>query len=161
MMIWISRAFRFGLPLFVSAIFLDSLRYKFTDAPETQVIFGRLDGWAASLGAAGLFDHTGLFSQYVIGTAELVASALLLIGFIPALGRFQVLGSAVGVAIMTGAISFHLFTPLGIDPNSDGGGLFVAACLVWLSCVTLLVIKRQEALALGCDLLRAIIPTKR
>ncbi|BDW99581.1 hypothetical protein [Maricaulis maris] len=161
MMIWLSRAVRFGLPLFISAIFLDSLRYKFTDAPETRVIFGRLDDWAASLGAPGLFDHTGLFSQYVIGSAELIASALLLIGFIPAFRRFQVLGSALGLAIMSGAISFHLFTPLGIDPNSDGGGLFVAACLVWLSCLTLLTLKRQEALALGCGLLRAIIPTSR
>ncbi|WP_417486623.1 hypothetical protein [Maricaulis sp.] len=161
MMVWLSRVVRFGLPLFIAAIFLDSLRYKFTDAPETQEIFGRLDGWAASLGAAGLFDHSGLFSQYVIGSAELIASALLLIGFIPALSRFQVLGSALGVAIMSGAISFHLFTPLGIDPNADGGGLFVAACLVWLSCVTLLVIKRQEALALACDFLRAIVPSRR
>jgi len=161
MMVWLSRVVRFGLPLFIAAIFLDSLRYKFTDAPETQEIFGRLDGWAASLGAAGLFDHSGLFSQYVIGSAELIASALLLIGFIPALSRFQVLGSALGVAIMSGAISFHLFTPLGIDPNADGGGLFVAACLVWLSCVILLVIKRQEALALACALLRAIVPARR
>ncbi|WP_297734461.1 hypothetical protein [uncultured Maricaulis sp.] len=161
MMIWLSRIVRFGLPLFVSAIFLDSLRYKFTDAPETQEIFGRLDGWATSLGAPGLFDHTGLFSQYVIGSAELVASALLLIGFIPAFRRLQVAGSALGLAIMTGAISFHLFTPLGIDPNSDGGGLFVAACLVWLSCLGLLVIKRQDLLALGCGLFRAFIPTRR
>lgn len=161
MMTWLSRIARFGLPLFISAIFLDSLRFKFTDAPETQEIFGRLDAWAASLGAAGLFDHSGLFSQYVIGSAELVASALLLIGFIPALSRLQVFGSALGVAIMTGAISFHLFTPLGIDPNSDGGGLFVAACLVWLSCVVMLVIRRQDALALACDIFRAIVPTKR
>jgi len=161
MMIWISRAARFGLPLFIAAIFLDSLRYKFTDAPETREIFGRLDAWAASLGAAGLFDHTGLFSQYVIGSAELVASVMLLLGFLPAMSRLQVLGSTLGIAIMTGAISFHLFTPLGIDPNSDGGGLFVAACLVWLSCVVLMIIKRQEALALGCALLRAIIPTRR
>jgi len=161
MMIWISRAARFGLPLFIAAIFLDSLRYKFTDAPETREIFGRLDAWAASLGAAGLFDHTGLFSQYVIGSAELVASLMLLLGFLPAMSRLQVLGSTLGIAIMTGAISFHLFTPLGIDPNSDGGGLFVAACLVWLSCVVLMIIKRQEVLALGCALLRAIIPTRR
>ena len=161
MMIWLSRIIRFGLPLFVSAIFLDSLRYKFTDAPETQEIFGRLDGWAASFGTAGLFDHSGLFSQYVIGSAELLASALLLIGFIPAFRRFQVAGSALGLAIMSGAISFHLFTPLGIDPNDDGGGLFVAACLVWLSCVILLVIKRQDLLALGCGVFRAFIPTNR
>jgi hypothetical protein len=147
------------LPLFIAAIFLDSLRYKFTDAPETQVIFGLLDGWAATWGAAGLFAYTGLFSQYVIGTAELIASTSLLIGFIPALRRLQVVGSALGLAVMTGAISFHLFTPLGIDPNQDGGGLFMAACGVWVSCVVLLVLKRQEALAIGCGLIRLLIQT--
>ena len=146
------------LPLFIAVIFLDSLRFKFTDAPETQTIFGLLDGWAASWGAGGLFAHTGLFSQYVIGTAELIAATALLIGFIPALRRLQVLGAALGLAVMTGAISFHLFTPLGIDPNQDGGGLFVAACGVWLSCVVLLALKRQEALAIGCGLIRLLIP---
>ncbi|WP_339745094.1 hypothetical protein [uncultured Maricaulis sp.] len=147
------------LPLFVAVIFLDSLRYKFTDAPETQVIFGLLDGWAASWGAAGLFGHTGLFSQYVIGSAELIASTSLLIGFIPELRRLQVIGAALGLAVMTGAISFHLFTPLGIDPNQDGGGLFMAACGVWLSCIVLLALKRQEALAIGCGLIRLLIQT--
>ncbi len=156
MRVWINRGIHIGLPLFICAIFLDSLRYKFTDAPETQVIFGRLDAWAASWGAAGLFDHTGLFSQYVIGSAELVASLLFLIGFIPSFRRLQALASALGLAIMTGAVNFHLFTPLGIDPNQDGGGLFVAACLVWLSCLSLLVLKRQDALALACDLWRSV-----
>lgn len=145
-------------PLFIAVIFLDSLRFKFTDAPETQVIFGLLDGWAATWGAAGLFAHTGLFSQYVIGTAELIASASLLIGFIPPFRRLQVIGAALGLAVMTGAISFHLFTPLGIDPNSDGGGLFVAACGVWVSCLVLLALRRQEVLAIGCGLLRLLIP---
>ena len=156
MRVWISRIIHIGLPLFICAIFLDSLRYKSTDAPETQVIFGLLDGWAASWGATGLFGPTGLFSQYVIGSAELVASALFLLGFIPSLKRLQVLASALGLAIMTGAVNFHLFTPLGIDPNQDGGGLFVAACLVWLSCLTLLILKRQDAMALACDLLRSV-----
>jgi hypothetical protein len=152
----VQRIVLIGLPIFISLIFLDSLRYKFTDAPETQVIFGLLDGWAATLGAAGLFAHTGLFSQYVIGTAELIASASLLIGFVPRFRRLQAIGAAVGLAVMTGAISFHLFTPLGIDPNHDGGGLFMAACGVWVSCLALLVIKRQEVLAIGCDLVRII-----
>jgi hypothetical protein len=160
MRIWINRIAGIGLPVFVSLIFLDSLRYKFTDAPETQTIFGLLDGWAASWGAAGLFGHTGLFSQYVIGSAELLASALLLIGFIPGLRRLQVLGGLLGLAIMTGAVSFHLFTPLGIDPNGDGGGLFVAACLVWLSCAAILAMRRQDALGLGCGLLRALRTTR-
>ena len=133
-----------GIAGFTSIIFLDSLRYKFTDHPNTQEIFGRLDAWAGSLGAAGLFGHTGLFSQYVIGSAELVASALLLIGILPAYRRLQALGSLIAVGVMTGAISFHLFTPLGIDPNNDGGGLFMAAVMVWVLSVTMLVLRRQE-----------------
>ncbi len=155
----IQRIVLIALPLFVAVIFLDSLRFKFTDAPETQVIFGLLDGWAASWGAAGLFGHTGLFSQYVIGMAELIASALLLIGFIPTLHRLQLVGAALGLAVMTGAISFHLLTPLGIDPNQDGGGLFVAACGVWVSCAALVVLKRQDAFAIGCGFIRALIQT--
>lgn len=144
--------------LFGSAVFLDSLRFKFTDAPETQEIFGRLDGWAGSLGAAGLFGHTGLFSQYTIGTAELFASALLLIGLVPGLKRLHVLGAAIGFAVMSGAVSFHLFTPLGVDPNNDGGGLFAAACTLWVLTLTLLVIRRHELIALLNDLKRAFVP---
>ena len=71
--------------LVAAAVFLDSLRFMFTNAIETQVIFGRLDAWAASFGAKGLFAQTGLFSQYVIGTAELAASTLLLLGLCVAL----------------------------------------------------------------------------
>jgi uncharacterized membrane protein YphA (DoxX/SURF4 family) len=133
-----------ALAVFASLIFIDSLRYKFTDHPNTQEIFGRLNDWSASLGADGLFAHTGLFSQYVIGGAELVASTLLLIGILPTFRRLQALGALIGIAVMTGAISFHLFTPLGIDPNSDGGGLFKAACAVWASCLILLIWRREQ-----------------
>ena len=134
---------------FNSVIFLDSLRYKFTDHPKTQEIFSRLDSWAASWGAPGLFGHTGIFSQYVIGTAELVASTLLLVGlFLPAYRFLQPMGALLGLAIMTGAISFHLFTPLGVDPNNDGGGLFIAACLVWIGSAALVAFRWQETLDL-------------
>lgn len=133
-----------GIAGFTSVIFLDSLRYKFTDHPNTQEIFGRLDAWAASLGAPGLFGHTGLFSQYVIGSAELLASSLLLLGILPMFRRLQGLGSLIAVGVMTGAISFHLFTPLGIDPNNDGGGLFMAAVMVWALSVTMLILRRKE-----------------
>lgn len=134
------------LSLFCSAIFIDSLRYKFTNHPNTQEIFGRLNDWTASLGAEGLFAQTGLFSQYTIGTAEGIASLFLLIGIIPRFKRLQGLGALLGLAIMTGAISFHLFTPLGTDPNNDGGGLFIAACLVWLSCLILVGFRWREIL---------------
>ena len=32
-----------AISLFAAAVFLDSLRFKFTDHPNTQEIFGRLD----------------------------------------------------------------------------------------------------------------------
>jgi len=146
--------------VYTSIIFLDSLRYKFTNAPETQVIFGKLDAWTASLGAPGLFAQTGLFSQYVIGSAELVASALLLAGLIPALQRLQAAGAALGLAIMTGAISFHTLTPLGIDPNNDGGGLFVAAIGVWVSCLLLLILRRKDLINLLGGLGAALVSPK-
>jgi hypothetical protein len=154
----ISKYYPVAVSLFGSAVFLDSLRFKFTDHPKTQEIFGRLDGWAASIGAPGLFGHTGLFSQYTIGTAELFASSLLLIGLIPGLKRLHVVGAAIGFAVMSGAVSFHLFTPLGVDPNNDGGGLFAAACTLWVATLTLLVIRRDELLALLGNLKRAFVP---
>lgn len=131
-----------GVALFCAAIFLDSLRYKFSNHPKTQEIFGRLEAWASGHGVAGLFARGGVFSQYVIGLSELLASALLLVGAFAMPYRFLApLGAMIGLAVMSGAICFHLFTPLGIDPNRDGGGLFRAACLVWLGCASLLVLR--------------------
>ena len=134
------------LPIFISAIFIDSLRYKFLDHPNTQVIFGQLDAWAGTLGIPGLFSHSGLFSQYVIGSAELLAAALLLLGLFPMFKKLSAIGAVIAAVIMTGAVFFHLFTPLGTDPNNDGGGLFIAAVLVWLSSIVLLVMRRKELL---------------
>lgn len=149
-----------AIAVVASLVFLDSLRFKFTNAPETQTIFGKLNDWAASLGADGLFAQTGLFSQYVIGTAELFASLLLLIGIHPAFRRLQAIGALIAVGVMSGAISFHLFTPLGIDPNNDGGGLFFMACVVWATSILMLVIRRNELFALFGGLKAALFPTR-
>lgn len=141
-----------------SLVFLDSLRFKFTNAPETQVIFGKLNDWSASVGADGLFAATGLFSQYVIGTAELAASTLLLIGIHPAFRRLQAVGALIAVAVMSGAITFHLFTPLGIDPNNDGGGLFFMAVVVWAISILMLIIRRGELSAILSGFRSALFP---
>ena len=134
------------MAVFMAVIFLDSLRYKFTDDPKTQQIFGLLDGWAGTLGAPGLFSHTGLFSQYVIGSIELLAAVLLLTGLHPRFKHLQAGGALAGLLVMTGAVSFHLFTPLGIDPNNDGAGLFIAACTNLAFAVLLLGVFRRGAL---------------
>lgn len=153
---WIPHA----IAVMASLVFLDSLRFKFTNAPETQVIFGKLDAWAASFGAGGLFTQTGLFSQYVIGSAELVAASCLLIGILPGLRRLQALGALIALAVMSGAVSFHLWTPLGIDPNNDGGGLFFMACTVWLTSIVLLVVRRHELAGIGRGLRRTFVPPR-
>lgn len=134
-----------ALTVFIAAVFLDSLRFKFTDAPKTQIIFGDLNSWAASLGAPGLFAHGGVFSQYVIGGAELVASTILIATMLARRYRFlQPFGALLAIAIMSGAISFHLFTPLGVNVDNDGGSLFFTACGVWLGSWALLYLRRKE-----------------
>lgn len=137
-----------GMALFMSAVFLDSLRFKFTDHPNTQVIFGRLDGWTSELGLPGLFAHTGLLSQYVVGSIELLASVLLVVGIAPRLRHLQAGGALAGLLVMAGAVSFHLFTPLGVDPNHDGGGLFVAACINLAAAFLLLSVFRRREFAI-------------
>jgi hypothetical protein len=136
-----------AMAVFMAIVFLDSLRFKFLNLQETQVIFGKLDAWGTSIGAPGLFAQTGLFSQYVIGSIELLASALLIVGILPRFRHLQAGGALAGLLVMTGAISFHLFTPLGVDPNNDGGGLFVAACVNWLFAASLLILFRRRELA--------------
>lgn len=136
-----------ALAIFITAIFVDSFRFKFTNHPNTENIFGILNEWAGTLGLSGLFSHSGLFSAYVIGSAELVASVLLIIGILPRFRKLQAWGALLAFVIMTGALFFHLFTPLGTDPNNDGGGLFVAAVLVWLSSAILLFVRRKSILA--------------
>jgi hypothetical protein len=135
-----------GISVFGAAVFLDSLRYKFTDHPKTQMIFGKLNAWAGDIGLPGLFAHHGLFSQYVIGSAELLASVLLLAG----LGG---LGALLAFGVMAGAVSFHLFTPLGIDPNNDGGGLFAAAVTLLVAATVLIALRWQEL----ADLVRSVL----
>jgi uncharacterized membrane protein YphA (DoxX/SURF4 family) len=148
-----------AISLFGAIIFTDSLRFKFSDHPKTQVIFGALNDWAATFGAEGLFAHAGLFSQYVIGSGEFVASALLILGLVPGLTRLNALGALIAAAIMSGAVSFHLFTPLGIDPNHDGGGLFVAASTLLIGSLALIVLRGTEVAGLLRDLRQALVPS--
>ena len=149
-MTWLKKNLHWLLTLFVVFVFVQSLFFKFVNAPETIYIFeAKLDPWAASLGFPGLFAPGGIFSAKVVGSAELVASILLLLGAaMSTQRRIQVLGAALGLGVISGAIFFHLFTPLGVavqntDGSSDGGQLFGMACGVWLSCATLLWLRRE------------------
>jgi hypothetical protein len=138
------------LSLYVIFVFVQSLFFKFANSPETVYIFQtRLDPWAASLGFPGLFAPGGIFSAHVIGSFELFASLLLLAGTFVARWRIaQLLGAILGLGIISGAIFFHLFTPLGVqvvngDGSKDGGELFMLACGVWLCSAALIWLRRD------------------
>lgn len=141
---------------FIAAIFLDSLQFKFTGHPTPQHIFTTLRDWSG----IDLFYPAG---PWIIGLGELLSALLVLL--VPLTLRFvglarlapvsQVLGGLAAVAIMTGAISFHLFTPLGIaTPTAwengqiveEGSFLFVAACITWMCSALILVLRGREAL---------------
>ena len=147
---WFNRHGHWLPTIFVAFVFIQSLFFKFTGSPETVYIFQtKLDPWAASLGFAGVFAPGGIFSAKVVGSAELIASVLLLAGAALSSRRMvQVLGAAMGLVVISGAIFFHLFTPLGVavvntDGSSDGGELFLLACGVWLACAWLLWMRRS------------------
>lgn len=115
--------------VFIAFVFIQSLFFKFSGSYETEHIFGTLAQWSG-------FPWFGVFGGYMIGFAELFAAILLFT-------KLHGVGVVMSTGIMTGAIFFHLFTPLGIQMpefnstgevvGNDGGLLFGMACLVWLS----------------------------
>jgi uncharacterized membrane protein YphA (DoxX/SURF4 family) len=146
------------LTLYIGFIFVQSLFFKFSDSPETQYIFRTLDVWAGGFGLEGLFAPSGIFSQYVIGTAELIASILLLTGL--ALGRpwLHGFGALMALGVISGAIFFHLFTPLGVsvvntDGTQDGGELFALACGVWIASAIIVWVRREDLWGLAQSIL--------
>ena len=148
-----TKAVSAALTLYIAFVFLQSLFFKFSNSPETQYIFGTLDAWAGGLGVSGLFAPTGVFSQYVVGSAELVASALLITGLVLGQPVLQAGGALLALGVISGAIFFHLFTPLGVqvrnaDGSLDGGELFALACGVWIAAACLLALRRADILAL-------------
>ncbi len=114
--IWILR-------LLAAVILLQTLYFKFTAAPESIYIFSKIgmEPW----GRIG----TGIF--------ELIAGILILIP------STTVLGALLAIALMSGAIFFHL-TKLGISVQNDGGQLFIYAVVVFVSSIALVIIYRSH-----------------
>jgi uncharacterized membrane protein YphA (DoxX/SURF4 family) len=141
------------LTLYIAFVFIQSLFFKFTDSPETQYIFGTLNAWAGGLGFPGLFAPSGIFSQYVVGTTELMASTALLTGAMFKKPWVHGAGALLSMGVISGAIFFHVFTPLGVqvlntDGTLDGGELFALACGVWVASGVIVWLRRTDLLAL-------------
>ncbi|REJ73726.1 MAG: hypothetical protein DWQ36_07335 [Acidobacteria bacterium] len=132
------------LAVIASAIFLQTLFFKFTGAPETEHIFSTFSQWAEGFGAAFLFSRPGPLGPIGSGVVELAASLLLLAGtFVRRWRRLQVAGAALAVAMMVGAVTLHFITPLGLEVLGDGGLLFAMACTALLSGVVIVVLRRD------------------
>ncbi|MEZ5919781.1 MAG: hypothetical protein R3C60_00360 [Parvularculaceae bacterium] len=157
---FLARIFPWIGGLFISGVFLDSLRFKFTGHPTPRHIFTTLRDWSG----IDLFYPAG---PWIIGSAELTAS-LLLIGLpviflltknIQAMKISQWFGAGVAFVTMSGAIFFHLFTPLSIytpiEWSADGTqilkqapSLFIAACISWVCALIIGLIRMPAGLGL-------------
>lgn len=111
----------------VALIFLQTLFFKFSGAPESVAIFSKLN--AEPWGRIGT------------GVLELLTSILL---FVPGIGWF---GALLGAGIMSGAILSHLFV-IGIEQENDGGFLFFLALTSALICLLLLWAERDRLTAI-------------
>ncbi|MFK7863187.1 MAG: hypothetical protein AB8B95_03065 [Pseudohongiellaceae bacterium] len=139
-----------GFAAFIAFVFVQSLFFKFTNSFETQHIFGTIGQWMEGIGflqfaAAGFAAYGG----YTIGTIELIAAILLLIR------KTQIYGAALAFSVISGAIFFHLFTPLGVSVvineagDKDGGQLFAMAVLVSIFSATIVFLRRDDLLKSG------------
>lgn len=132
------------LSIFVAFIFAQSMFFKFSGAEETTIIFSTIASWMSSIGLPTFVSESfGEFGAYGVGVTELIAAVLILI---PAT---RVLGASISLAVISGAIFFHLFTPLGIDRvinqagNTDGGALFFTAVGVWVASAVVIAMGRK------------------
>ncbi|MEO0442816.1 MAG: hypothetical protein AAFZ92_03620, partial [Pseudomonadota bacterium] len=86
----------------------------------------------------------GAYGGFMIGIFELIAVILLFT-------KLRTLGAILALGIMSGAIFFHVFTPLGIvmpyfdastgeQIGDDSGVLFIMACLTWLCALVLILL---------------------
>ncbi len=133
---FIKQYWRWVLSGWIAFVFIQSLFFKFSTSNETQHIFGVLGEF---FGLAWFAAYGG----YIVGGAELIAAILLFT-------RFWAWGAFLAFEIMSGAIVFHLFTPLGVKMpvfdsagavvGDDGGTLFIMACITWC-CALAIVIK--------------------
>ncbi|MBT8138454.1 MAG: hypothetical protein KJP25_01695 [Gammaproteobacteria bacterium] len=135
------------LAVYVAFVFLQSLFFKFAGfigepVDITVYIFQTVGQWMTDIGLGAIGSWFGQHGGLLIGLAELVASVLILV---PAT-RFW--GALLGLGIISGAVFFHIFTPLGLFPYTDLSctsegcpaekALFFMALGVMISCIVLI-----------------------
>lgn len=138
------KGFLYALIAYVIFVFIQSLFYKFSGSEQTDIIFSTIAAWMSDIGLGFIAPAFESVGGYLIGMVELIASALLL--FVST----RRIGAILGFTVISGAIFFHLFTPLGVNRvidaagNTDGGVLFYMACGVWVACALIFYLTRRS-----------------
>ena len=121
--------------LYIAGVLLWYEQYKLTGNEGSVYLFTILSDWLHIHGYEKPF-------RLFVASMEIAASILVVV---PAT---RVFGAAFALGIMSGAIFFHVVSPLGIDPYNDGGALFKEACTVWLCAAFILAVRRDDAISL-------------
>jgi hypothetical protein len=131
----IHRLLTWPAALYIAGILLWYEQYKLTGNPGSVWLFTVLSDW---LFISGYEKPFRLF----VASMEIAASVLVVIPWT------RMWGAALALGVMSGAIFFHLVSPLGIDPYHDDGALFKEACTVWLCAAFILLAYRTEISAI-------------
>jgi len=115
------------LRILAAVLFIQTLYFKFTGAPESVYIFSKLG--IEPYGRIG----TGIF--------ELFTAIIILIP------RTVLIGTLLGFVLIRGAILSHPFV-LGIEVQNNGGSLFILALIIFLSCSIIIYYPKSQFLNL-------------
>lgn len=113
------------LRVVASIILLQTLYFKFTEHPESVLLFSKLgvEPWG----------------RIATGIIEFITAILLIIPYTAFVGALS------GVVLMLGAIFSHLMV-VGIQSNGDGGELFMLAMVVLMCCLVTLWLQKEEGM---------------
>lgn len=118
------------------------LPYKFSQSDQSQHIFSTIWDWIWLFLGHSIWDIFSEIWGYLIWSTEFIAILLLLIGW--KIKRYQLYGSILATIILSGAVFFHIFSPLWINVGWDGWYLFILS-IVWLISAISINIKEKSS----------------
>lgn len=152
--------FSWILALWICKVFLTSLFYKFTGHPDSVHIFTTIGGWLSGFLGESMGTAFSRYGALSVGSFELLTSLVLLSPALfwllgkagmgrrlPSRATLHATGGLMAAAVMTGAVFFHLASPLGVEVlhegKGDGGSLFYAAVSILVSGIILFILNRK------------------
>lgn len=134
----IHRLLTWPAALYIAFIFLWYEQYKLTGNQGSVDLFTVITDWLYLDGYEKPF-------RLSVAIGEIIASVLVVIPMT------RMYGAVLSLGIISGAIFFHVASPLGIDPYDDGAKLFKEACAVWLCSAFIILSYRDDMLRIARD----------